>query len=331
MRRLFLVVFLAFSSWFLLQATNGCPGVEVPKRAKVPGEQVDWSEPFPSYDPPYWSAPCLHEHCDCEINSTEPMKFNKKDGNVDRRMVRRMNRVLPKYKVSNGLPLNPFGRTGLAGRGYLPRWGPTHLVKVILVRKLIGTVAFLKALDELPFMDDAFAAVVDNPSSNKLSKRVVAAVKKSSRFREKTDAAERVLRKAEKSAVKVAAETMPSPFDTDNAWVELSVYVIPCRKSAKFCTAVMEDREIAKNYNWSLKLDESSFHNMLGMFQGLKNESKGNHLHHKTMEKQSPWKAVPRKYKRELSFAVTTIAACATGAGLLAGFSTAGLSVIIGT
>ncbi|KHJ43187.1 hypothetical protein D918_06754 [Trichuris suis] len=51
-------------------------------------------------------------------------------------MVRRLNGVKVYYKVREGLPLNPLGRTGIAGRGYLPRWGPTHLVKVILVRLL---------------------------------------------------------------------------------------------------------------------------------------------------------------------------------------------------
>lgn len=29
-----------------------------------------------------------------------------------------------KYKVIDGLPLNPMGRTGIEGRGLLGRWGP---------------------------------------------------------------------------------------------------------------------------------------------------------------------------------------------------------------
>jgi ADP-ribose pyrophosphatase len=38
------------------------------------------------------------------------------------------------YKLDNGIPLNPFGRTGLRGRGALPRWGPNHYVVLIITR-----------------------------------------------------------------------------------------------------------------------------------------------------------------------------------------------------
>ncbi|GFY47641.1 transient receptor potential cation channel subfamily M member 2 [Trichonephila inaurata madagascariensis] len=40
-----------------------------------------------------------------------------------------------KYDLdAEGLPMNPFGRTGLRGRGALPRWGPNHYVYVIVTR-----------------------------------------------------------------------------------------------------------------------------------------------------------------------------------------------------
>ncbi|GFU25764.1 transient receptor potential cation channel subfamily M member 2 [Nephila pilipes] len=40
-----------------------------------------------------------------------------------------------KYELdAEGLPVNPFGRTGLRGRGALPRWGPNHYVYVIITR-----------------------------------------------------------------------------------------------------------------------------------------------------------------------------------------------------
>ena len=38
------------------------------------------------------------------------------------------------YKLDDGIPLNPFGRTGLRGKGNLPRWGPNHYVMLILTR-----------------------------------------------------------------------------------------------------------------------------------------------------------------------------------------------------
>ena len=38
------------------------------------------------------------------------------------------------YPIRDGLPLNPRGRTGLAGRGSLPRWGPNHAEALLITR-----------------------------------------------------------------------------------------------------------------------------------------------------------------------------------------------------
>lgn len=35
-----------------------------------------------------------------------------------------------------GLPLNPRGRSGLAGKGLLPHWGPNHMIILALTRRL---------------------------------------------------------------------------------------------------------------------------------------------------------------------------------------------------
>ena len=35
---------------------------------------------------------------------------------------------------AGGYPLNPMGRTGLCGRGVLPRWGPNHAEICIIAR-----------------------------------------------------------------------------------------------------------------------------------------------------------------------------------------------------
>lgn len=39
-----------------------------------------------------------------------------------------------RYEIENGRPLNPFGRTGLIGRGLLGRWGPNHAADPIITR-----------------------------------------------------------------------------------------------------------------------------------------------------------------------------------------------------
>ena len=44
------------------------------------------------------------------------------------------------YKLDDGIPLNPFGRTGLRGKGNLPRWGPNHYVMLFLTRSNANSV-----------------------------------------------------------------------------------------------------------------------------------------------------------------------------------------------
>ena len=42
-----------------------------------------------------------------------------------------------KYDVVDGLPINPHGRTGLAGRGKLWYWGPNHAGDPVVTRYVI--------------------------------------------------------------------------------------------------------------------------------------------------------------------------------------------------
>ena len=39
-----------------------------------------------------------------------------------------------KYQVHDDVPINPVCRTGIAGRGDLPFWGPNHCVVVVVLR-----------------------------------------------------------------------------------------------------------------------------------------------------------------------------------------------------
>jgi len=38
------------------------------------------------------------------------------------------------YEITNDNPINPFGRTGLIGRGLLGRWGPNHAADPIVTK-----------------------------------------------------------------------------------------------------------------------------------------------------------------------------------------------------
>jgi ADP-ribose pyrophosphatase len=58
----------------------------------------------------------------------EQFRFNEVDGKVDRRS------FMGKYEVLDGVPRNPVGRTGMAGRGLLGKWGPNHAADPIVTR-----------------------------------------------------------------------------------------------------------------------------------------------------------------------------------------------------
>ena len=58
------------------------------------------------------------------------LPFNK----VDQRLKVSRQSYMGEYKVIEGLPLNPQGRTGLYGRGVLGRWGPNHAGDPVVTR-----------------------------------------------------------------------------------------------------------------------------------------------------------------------------------------------------
>ncbi|CAG5897620.1 unnamed protein product, partial [Menidia menidia] len=100
------------------------------KRCPVPDDMVDWSQKWPQYKPVCYTAPPVLKKpvwADPDIGSFSP-RFNAVDGAVDRTSFE------GSYRVDNGKPLNPRGRTGLTGRGLLGRWGPNHAADPIVTR-----------------------------------------------------------------------------------------------------------------------------------------------------------------------------------------------------
>lgn len=105
------------------------PGSET-QRFPVPDDKVDWNTDWPQYRPVSYTAPSVlikPVWADQDIRSFSP-RFNALDGNVDRRSHE------GDYRVEQGMPLNPRGRTGLTGRGLLGRWGPNHAADPIVTR-----------------------------------------------------------------------------------------------------------------------------------------------------------------------------------------------------
>lgn len=108
------------------------PGSDV-ARWPVPNEGVSWGSACPQYSPVRYTAPTVSSGpvwADPEIGVDSGFcpKFNALDNAVDRRSHEGT------YRVENGYPLNPHGRTGITGRGLLGRWGPNHAADPIITR-----------------------------------------------------------------------------------------------------------------------------------------------------------------------------------------------------
>ncbi|KAL3314579.1 Nudix (Nucleoside diphosphate linked moiety X)-type motif 9 [Cichlidogyrus casuarinus] len=102
-------------------------------RFPVPDEKVPWSLSWSEYKPPFFEmaklASATYADPNILVNKDIALKFNQLDGELDRTSFHGL------YQIgSDGLPLNPMGRTGLSGRGALGRWGPNHAADPIVTR-----------------------------------------------------------------------------------------------------------------------------------------------------------------------------------------------------
>lgn len=114
---------------------------EYPERFSVPDSLVSWEIPYPDYTPPYYVSPVVLNN-DYSRNPT---------GWADPEDVALITEI-PHKSFSGALrhdamgrPLNPFGRTGIAGRGLLGKWGPNYAADPIITRinRNEGTVEML--------------------------------------------------------------------------------------------------------------------------------------------------------------------------------------------
>ncbi|XP_025053048.1 ADP-ribose pyrophosphatase, mitochondrial isoform X4 [Alligator sinensis] len=111
--------------------TSPYPGSSV-ERSKVPSDKVGWLVEWKDYSPVEYTAASIlagPKWADPQISDKHfSLKFNEKDGQVERKSLSGL------YKIENGRPRNPVGRTGLVGRGLLGRWGPNHAADPIITR-----------------------------------------------------------------------------------------------------------------------------------------------------------------------------------------------------
>ncbi|KAL3314907.1 Transient receptor putative cation channel subfamily M member 2 [Cichlidogyrus casuarinus] len=119
-------------------------------RMNVPPEKIAWNLDYPDYFA-YDSSEELVLYANDDAhdggNFQHGMPFNFRElrsipfNQYDSRVHLRRQSLLGRYRLdpNTGAPLNPMGRTGLLGKGLLPRWGPNHCIVIVLTRWMRDT------------------------------------------------------------------------------------------------------------------------------------------------------------------------------------------------
>lgn len=108
-----------------------------PDRFPVSDDKVSWRVDYSKYKPPYFTDPDVIQ----TFENLEPCDLKKLEALADpanRKLLDEVN--FESYegtvnRASNGLPSNPFGRTGIEGRGELWNWGANFAADPVITRK----------------------------------------------------------------------------------------------------------------------------------------------------------------------------------------------------
>lgn len=135
------------------------PGTQHVERTKP--SSVSWTEPLKSYSPPFYTAPNVLKHPRADPSYTTLQlvakkqilgqrcpRFNQPDGLVDRRSYEGLYDVSPE-----GVPLYPYGRTGMCGRGMFALWGPNHAVHMLISRWKRSSSSHIMTEDQHPLIE----------------------------------------------------------------------------------------------------------------------------------------------------------------------------------
>ena len=108
------------------------PGRAYPPRFPVSDEQVSWEAEYPEYNPPRHTEPSVLKNAGPGGWAEQP-EPNKAD--IERRGSHELQARQQAWRYDDsGRPLNPRGRTGIADRGALGKWGPNHAGDAVVTR-----------------------------------------------------------------------------------------------------------------------------------------------------------------------------------------------------
>ena len=115
------------------------PGRSYPQRFPVSDEQVPWGENYPSYDPPRHTEPSVLQNSGPGGWAEGPEPDREA---IERRGSHELQARQQVWKYDDlGRPLNPRGRTGIADRGALGKWGANHAGDAVVTRHVFRKAA----------------------------------------------------------------------------------------------------------------------------------------------------------------------------------------------
>ncbi|OUC41012.1 hypothetical protein D917_03678 [Trichinella nativa] len=224
------------------------------RRVLLSEMHLQWGDKMLAYAPPEFSAEfnddIPHDNFDPSENKSLA-QFNKMDHSVDRRS------TIRPYKVKNGRPLCPIGRTGFQGRGKHPRWGPNFVLAVIVDRKEGDFLDILSTTTaDGPFSIPTF--YVDDYSKAGIEaklKEIIITSKPTNGFSE--EEIHSLVKMAMKDALLVKMGFVPDARNTDNAWAEAIAVQISDPKQQHIGKIEFESETKSGTVEWRM-LDEES-------------------------------------------------------------------------
>jgi len=179
-----------------------------PPRQRISIDQAPWLLDCEEYDPPYYvDAGVLEQDGTKEDGGwADPEDLAAMAGVLETREA--------KFRDDDGLPLNPRGRTGIAGRGLLGLWGPNLSIAAVVVRASTVTGApeiLLGTADESQTLDLPKGFLLPGEEAEVGLRRVLEA---------ETGWANSVVGKV------VSEGYVYDARQTDHAWVESRAYLV---------------------------------------------------------------------------------------------------------
>ena len=111
------------------------PSGDAVRRTAVAPEQVAWVMAMPGYKPVEYTHKSVIGAVWADDENADQYAYNTYDGSANRRTCQKKSgNPVTITKDSSGRPINPYGRTGMTGRGLLGKWGVNWAADTVVTR-----------------------------------------------------------------------------------------------------------------------------------------------------------------------------------------------------